>query len=249
MLSFVQFQSDKIIADVDDFTYASYNKPLYGEIKIWSGPLDKIPPGYHICDGSAFDKRKYRNLYNVIGDIYNEQHKGIHTTYNKQEDYYRDPGPDFFRIPDLSERFIVGCNVEGRIHSGDDDVISPNGYEFGSQGGLSTCKLTDKQSGLPSHDHPDGDFYTWGGGNHRHWFAADNNAWRISGYDLVNYTFVSKECSAEGTGQGGVMQTSWVGDHSHKVVVHAVHCDPENAKESHENKPPFMVLCYIIRCR
>lgn len=249
LLSFVQFQSDKIIAEVDDFTYASYNKPLYGEIKIWSGPLDKIPPGYHICDGSAFDKRKYRNLYNVIGDIYNEQHKGIHTTYNKQEDYYRDPGPDFFRIPDLSERFIVGCNVEGRIHSGDDDVISPNGYEFGSQGGLSTCKLTDKQSGLPSHDHPPGDFYTWGGGNHRHWFAADNNAWRISGYDLVNYTFVSKECSAEGTGQGGVMQTSWVGDHSHKVVVHAVHCDPENAKESHENKPPFMVLCYIIRCR
>ena len=237
----------KIIADVNDFTYASYNKPLYGEIKIWSGPIETIPPGYHLCDGSAFDKRKYQNLYRVIGDRYNKQHKGSHTTYNKQEDYYRDPGPDFFRIPDLSERFIVGCNSEGRIHGGDDDV-NLNGYDFGSQGGLSTCKLTHKQSGLPEHGHPDHDFYTGGAGNHRHWSVADNNAWRTSGYDLGNYAYVNDVCSAEGTGAGGVRETSGVGDHSHKVVVWAERCKAENAEESHENKPPFMVLCYIIRC-
>lgn len=249
LLSFSETASgSKIIADVYDFTYASYNKPLYGEIKIWSGPLDKIPAGYHICDGSAFKKDEFRNLYNVIGDMYNEQHKGSHTTYNKQEDYYRDPGSDFFRIPDLSERFIVGCNFEGRIHGGDDDV-NPNGYDFGSQGGLSTCKLTYKQSGLPEHVHPDREVWTFGAGNHRHWAAADNNSWRNGKHGLGNYDYANDTCAAEGTGAGGARETSWVGDHSHKVVVPGAWKKAENAEESHENKPPFMVLCYIIRCR
>ena len=235
---------DKTVYNLNYFTYASYNRPLYGEIKIWSGPGFLIPGGYLPCDGRELEIAKYPNLYNVIGTIYNKQHIGSRTTY-KQEDYYQ-TRDGYFRIPDLTARFVMGCDGNEFIN-GDD--VNPDGYEFGSQGGLSTCKLTHKQSGLPSHDHPPGDFYTGGSGNHRHWFAADSNAWRLTGmYDLVNYTFVSNNCSAEGTGAGGVMQTSWVGDHSHKVVVHAVHCDSENAKESHENKPPFMVLYYIIRC-
>ena len=236
----------KIIADVHNFTYASYNKPLYGEIKIWSGPIDKIPAGYHICDGSQFIIGQYPNLYHVIGTMYNNQHIGIKTTYNPEDYYQTDPG--YFRIPDLSERFIVGCNVDGRIHSGDDDVISPNGYEFGSQGGLPTCKLTDKQSGLPQHDHPPGTFATSAVSDHRHWAPADQNSQRIGSYNLGTYVKVDNSCSAEGTGPGGVRETSPAGNHNHSGTTWAVDCHPEDALRAHENKPPFMVLCYIIRC-
>lgn len=235
-----------IIADVNSFTYASYNKPLYGEIKIWSGPFDKIPAGYHICDGSQFIIGQYPNLYKVIGKMYNNQHIGLRTTYN-QEDYYQtDPG--YFRIPDLSERFIVGCNVDGRIHSGDDDVISPNGYEFGSQGGLPTCKLTDAQSGVQIHDHPPATFATSGVGDHRHWAAADSNAANINSYNLGTYAHLGGKYSGSGDGAGGVRETSPAGGHGHIVTVHAEPCRAQDALRAHENKPPFMVLCYIIRC-
>ena len=234
----------KIIADVYDFTYASYNKPLYGEIKIWSGPLDKIPPGYHICDGSQFIIGQYPNLYKVIGTMYNNQHIGIKTTYNPKDYYQTDPG--YFRIPDLRARFVVGCDETGRIF-GDDDVTQ-GGYVFGSQGGLSTCKLTDKQSGLPTHDHPPATFATSGVGDHRHWAAADSNAANITSYNLGTYAHLGGKYSGTGDGAGGVRETSPAGNHGHSVTVHAVHCNPEVAKESHENKPPFMVLYYIIRC-
>lgn len=241
----------KIIADVYKFTYASYNKPLYGEIKIWSGPFDKIPPGYHICDGSQFIIGQYPNLYKVIGDRYNKQHKGSHTTYNKPEDYYQtDPG--YFRIPDLSERFIVGCNSEGRIHSGDDDVVSPNGYDFGSQGGLPTCKLTDVQSGVQIHDHPQTTIMTGHGGDHRHWTSADNNAQGLQSYwqyGLTNYIHLG-EYSGSGDGAGGVQQTGPSGTHQHKITISTPPTPfGQDALRAHENKPPFMVLCYIIRCR
>ena len=249
MLSFSETApGSKIIADVYDFTYASYNKPLYGEIKIWSGPFDKIPAGYHICDGSQFIIGQYPNLYKVIGKMYNNQHIGLRTTYN-QEDYYQTE-PGYFRIPDLSERFIVGCNVEGRIHSGDDDVISPNGYEFGSQGGLSTCKLTDAQSGVRMHNHPPVWATTSSDGTHRHWTSADNNAQGLQTYwqyGLANYTHLGNY-SGSGDGAGGVQQTSPGGGHFHTFNIEIPVNLSEDALRAHENKPPFMVLCYIIRC-
>lgn len=250
LLSFSEAANgSKIIADVNDFTYASYNKPLYGEIKIWSGPLDKIPPGYHLCDGSQFIIGQYPNLYKVIGTMYNNQHIGIKTTYN-QEDYYQTE-PGYFRIPDLSERFIVGCNVDGRIHSGDDDVISPNGYEFGSQGGLPTCKLTDLQSGVGMHNHPPVWATTSSAGTHRHWTSADNNAQGLQSYwqyGLANYQHLGKY-SGDGDGAGGVQQTSPDGGHFHTFEIEIPVNLGEDALRAHENKPPFMVLCYIIRCR
>ena len=232
----------KIIADVNDFTYASYNKPLYGEIKIWSGPFETIPPGYHLCDGSQFIIGRYPNLYKVIGKMYNNQHIGLRTTYN-QEDYYQTE-PGYFRIPDLRARFVVGCDETGRIFG---DEINGNGYVFGSQGGLSTCKLTHKQSGLPQHLHPDRTVWTLDAGGHRHWAAADANAVKINSYGLGGYVGLG-DCGAKGDGAGGVRETSGVGNHSHMVVIPGAWSGFENAEESHENKPPFMVLYYIIRC-
>lgn len=229
--------------DLNEFTYASYNQPLYGEIKIWSGPVDKIPPGYHICDGSSLAISEYPNLYNVIGEQYNTQHIGSHTTYN-QDDYYQSPDDGYFRVPDLTARFIVGCGSSGNI-PGDD--INGNGYAFRSQGGLSTCRLTNMQSGLPAHNHSTKLTMDYSG-DHRHWAAVDQHADRIGVYNLGKYEYVNGVCSAEGTGGGGVRETSPAGGHKHTFSVEVDYSVVRNASESHENKPPFMVLCYIIRC-
>ena len=235
----------KIIADVYDFTYASYNKPLYGEIKIWSGPIDKIPPGYHICDGSQFIIAQYPNLYHVIGTMYNEQHIGIRTTYNPQDYYQTDPG--YFRIPDLRARFVVGCDETGKIFR--DDDVTQGGYVFGSQGGLSTCKLTDRQSGVGMHNHPPVWATTSSAGTHRHWAAADSNAANITSYNLGTYDHLGDKYSGSGDGAGGVRETSPDGGHFHTFEIEIPVNLGEDAEESHENKPPFMVLYYIIRCR
>lgn len=228
--------------DLNEFTYASYNQPLYGEIKIWSGPVDKIPPGYHICDGTALKIIEYPNLHKVIGEQYNKQHIGSHYTYIEGLDYYTTPS-GYFRVPDLTARFIVGCDSSGNI-PGDD--INENGYAFRSQGGLPTCKLTSAQSGLVNHTHPASSF-THVAGEHRHKYATDDNASRITGYDLVNDQWIAK-VGAEGTGAGYIQETTRSGNHSHTVETTVSGTTPKDASESHENKPPFMVLCYIIRC-
>lgn len=231
---------DKTVYNINEFTYASYNQPLYGEIKIWSGPVDEIPPGYHICDGSALLISEYPNLYRAIGRQYNNQHIGSRTTYTPS-DYYT-TSSDYFRVPDLTARFIVGCDTTEMI-PGDD--INGNGYAFGSQGGLSTCKLTSKQSGLPVHNHT-ASSYTTENGSHRHWYAADDEAKNITGYDLS--TYIEKRRGADGSASGGVQKTSEDGGHSHTIHTTVYDSTVQDAAEAHENKPPFMVLCYIIRC-
>ena len=163
-LSLVPTAYDDTGYNINEFTYASYNQPLDGEIKIGSGSVDKIPPGYHICDGTALKISEYPKLYNAIAGQYNTQHIGSRTTYN-QDDYYQSPGAGYFRVPDLTARFIVGCDTTEMI-PGDD--INGNGYAFGTQGGLSTCKLTSTQSGLPEHDHQ-AFASTSTAGVHRHW--------------------------------------------------------------------------------
>lgn len=240
-LSPVPTTYDKTGYDLNEFTYASYNQPLYGEIKIWSGPGFRIPGGYLPCDGRELEITKYKNLHDVIGDTYNKQHKGSHTTYNNEDDYYttRD---GYFRIPDLTARFIMGCDGNEFI---DGDDVNPNGYEFGSQGGLSTCKLTSEQSGMPAHNHGTTTSIT-GGGEHTHLYAADDTAKNFTRYGLSGYE--EKNIGPGGNGAGGIQKTSKSGKHTHTVTVSVHNSTAYNANKAHENKPPFMVLYYIIRC-
>ena len=168
---------------------------------------------------------------------------GLKTTYNPGDYYQTDPG--CFRIPDLRARFVVGCDEQGRIP----DEINRNGYVFGSQGGLSTCKLTYKQSGVGMHDHPTVWVITSTSGTHRHWAAADSNAANITSYNLGTYVHLGGKYSGSGDGAGGVRETSPEGGHSHTFEIETPGSLGEDAEESHENKPPFMVLYYIIRCR
>lgn len=240
-LSLVPTAYDKTGYNLNIFTYASYNQPLYGEIKIWSGSFNAIPDGYHLCDGGMLSIDDYPHLFTAIGKKYNEQHIGSRTTYN-EDDYYKTP-LGYFRVPDLTGRFIVSCDSSGMI-PGDD--INGNGYAFGSQGGLSTCKLTSTQSGLPAHNHL-ASTTTSIAGVHRHWYAADRTAANpiITEIGVTNYKELG--VGPGGGRAGGIQETTASGDHSHSVSVRVFNSESEDASESHENKPPFMVLCYIIR--
>ena len=243
-LSHAQTTYDKVGYDLNEFTYASYNQPLYGEIKIWSGKLDKIPLGYHICDGSELSQTEYPNLYKVIGDVYNKQHKGSRSTYNPKDpnDYYttRD---GYFRIPDLTARFIVGCDSSGKMPS---DDINVNGFSYGTQGGLSTCRLTGAQSALPVHNHE-----AWGniGRNGDHFHGTIGESYDTGPYGLYSTTKNNKGLKDVSMDQDNyTYKTSTNGSHTHSISVGTHDIGKEIADESHENKPPFMVLCYIIRC-
>lgn len=62
---------------------------MIGEIKIW--PVNDVPPGFLLCDGSVVSRDDYPALYDVIGTLYGET-----------EEF------DEFLLPDLIGRFPRG---------------------------------------------------------------------------------------------------------------------------------------------
>lgn len=102
----------------------------FGVIKLWAG--SNIPEGYHLCDGSAFKRTDYPNLFAAIG-----------TTFNAAKDaggYIQSTATDEFRIPDLRGRFIVGQ------YGGGDGF-----HDLGDTGGSSRVYLGINE--IPSHNH------------------------------------------------------------------------------------------------
>jgi microcystin-dependent protein len=62
-----------------------------GEISQFAGPVDRIPPGWLVCDGSAKDGLEFPELFAAIG-------------------YYWGKSGDMFRLPDLRGRFLRGVD-------------------------------------------------------------------------------------------------------------------------------------------
>ncbi len=80
-----------------------------GEIRIFA--FGFVPSDFMICDGSALDKQVYRNLYQVVGDVY----ANSNTTREK------------FSIPDLRDRFVKqsGTDIKlGEMKGSDELVLS-----------------------------------------------------------------------------------------------------------------------------
>ena len=63
-----------------------------GSIQMW--PSENLPNGYHLCDGSSFDKNKYPLLYAVLG-----------TTYGGSG--------NSFNLPDMRGLFVAGKGDNG----------------------------------------------------------------------------------------------------------------------------------------
>lgn len=132
----------------DDFTEVQTNRELHlaltqlnatvqalvgeplGIVKMWAG--SEIPEGYHLCDGTALPKTVYPALYTAIGDTFNTAKDADGYTYTTQTGY--------FRLPDLSGRFIVGYRSTDSEYS-----------QYGNADGEKKHKLTVEE--LPEHSH------------------------------------------------------------------------------------------------
>jgi microcystin-dependent protein len=74
-----------------------------GTVLPYSGPDSNVPAGYVLCDGTEYEQYRYRDLYTVIGDTYNDiSGKG---SLQSTIDSTIQPS---FRVPDLRGRFILG---------------------------------------------------------------------------------------------------------------------------------------------
>ena len=90
-----------------------------GSIVLWAGDINNPPKNYYVCDGQSYSVAGNPKLFEAIGYTFG----GV-------------PGSNFFNVPDLRNRFIVG--------SGED-------YATGDTGGADSINLTVAQ--LASHSH------------------------------------------------------------------------------------------------
>lgn len=158
---------------------------------------------------------------------YPELYAAIGDTFNKAMSssgsaYTTSPG--HFRLPDLRGRFIVG------YHDSDDDYKT-----YGSAGGDKMVGLVPDQ--LPAHNHAVKDYMMIPDKSTN---DCDTGEWTVDGKKL-------KVGGATVSGNTYRAQTNY----NYKDLMQWVEHDTENAgkSETHENRPPYYVLAYIMRVR
>ena len=140
------------------------------------------------------------------------------------------------KLPDLRERFIVGAGGANTTN-----VVGGSGYSVANFGGLNSVTLTKAQ--IPKHKHTIGDGVDGGtfsnSGNHQHTYPMkddDNN-----NDDNSSFPETGKHDGGDMTGT-----TSGAGDHRHTGNTGDGTTDGLSG-QSHENRPPFFALCFIIK--
>ena len=81
----------QLTAKVNNVNNVQIGMPI-GSIVMWSG--DTAPDGWLLCDGTAYKRNDYANLFNVIGNKYNN---GVVLF-------------DRFKVPNLQSRFPLGAS-------------------------------------------------------------------------------------------------------------------------------------------
>lgn len=104
------------------YAEVAYNATLYpaGMISPFAGPVENIPYGWMLCDGSEISRTEYANLYNAIGVCWGTG-----------------DGSTTFNLPDMRGMFLRGvsgdsgndADANGRI------VLNDNGGNTGNQVG------------------------------------------------------------------------------------------------------------------
>lgn len=123
-----------------------------------------------------------------------------------------------FRLPDLRGRFIVGQN-------GSDTEYQNNGMTGGEKKHLLTPEETAKI------DHSHGASCSQDG-YHTHGIFSEDGQDTGSGHHELG-------------GTNGGIQTDGAGLHAHAITIAS--CGSANAAATHENRPPYYVLAYIIK--
>lgn len=157
---------------------------------------------------------------------YPELYGVIGDVFNNAVDYQGDkksPQPGYFRIPDLRGRFVVGCNN-----------LDTDYREKGLTGGEKQHEL--KRTEIPPHQHWVKDYVHKLTGQAVPGIEEAGGTGMYSGGDDVTNGHILY--SQTTTGSAGTLQ--WI---KHKTEEEA------NLVESHENRPPYYVLAYIMRAR
>jgi len=160
--------------------------------------------------------------------------------------------------PDLIDRFIIGAG---------------GSYSVDSTGGASSVTLSSSQ--IPSHNHGDGSLSTNSTGGHNHNFSDTSNSDGYHSHsgttnttgDHLHYGRTSAESGTQAYGLGSDYQNgahshsldiNGAGSHTHYVSgttssngihSHTISGDTGSTGggNSHENRPPFYALAYIMK--
>ena len=151
--------------------------------------------------------------------------------------------------PDLRDRFVVGAGST---------------YDVGDTGGADSVTLSTSQ--IPTHSHSastgsaGGHSHTFSGntsssGSHYHSSPAPIDCAGRYPYGSVSGGAVSGFCDTDGT-TTDTMRTSTEGDHSHTYSgttssvgdhTHSISIGNTGSGGSHENRPPYYALAYIMK--
>ncbi|MCB0480861.1 MAG: tail fiber protein [Flavobacteriales bacterium] len=150
-----------------------------------------------------------------------------------------------YTTPNLSGRFIVGYDASNtdNLSYNFPGNYSEKGTSWGHSGGDNFVTLTSAQSGVPGHTH--GVSGTINGGNHRHGL----NDFRSDGLDHDASGSPGQEYWRRWVGGGVTNYTEYDGGHTHSHSLSAVTNATANASQSHENRPRFYVLAFIMRVK
>jgi microcystin-dependent protein len=115
---------------VGDLSRLNQSALTIGEVRLWAGMAEKIPPGWCPCDGRLLSPDEYRELFTVLDYVYGKEGKQ-------------------FRLPDFKNRSPIGS--EATSGAPKTSVEDPNGKETKLTGGQAIMVLDVRH--LPSHSH------------------------------------------------------------------------------------------------
>ena len=110
-----------------------------GVVQMWAGKISSIPENYRLCDGQMLKIDEYSELYEVLGDTFNQASMPNNNSWVQ-------PSSGMFRLPDLRQRFVVGYDSNNKDYR-----------QISKTGGEEKHKLT--LSEMPAHTHRVDDYY------------------------------------------------------------------------------------------
>jgi microcystin-dependent protein len=194
-----------------------YSMVPVGNVSAFAGIT--APVGYFLCDGSAYSRTLYSNLFNVIGTIY-----GV------------GDGSSTFNVPNLKGRFPVGL-----------DSSQTEFDNLAETGGAKTHTLTVSEmpshlhtgttnsSGAHTHNYQDAYFAENIGG-------GANNVFGTNGGTDTDNSFYWRTSGGGYSTSPSDIATSSAGAHTHDFTTTTT-----GGSQPHNNLQPYIVMNYIIK--